>query len=135
MEIRWIRSMIDYYKILETEEGQYYNYIVTRVIEQKRKYNAFLDRDIKVKLVLGEIDSNIKSLMDDVDTILVEIGEKTNEVFNMCVNDMSQENLTKMTEELEKLIPSLNNLIEFTEYIMQKLGDKKEDNDTQSKRL
>lgn len=73
--------------------------------------------------------------MDDVDTILVEIGEKTNEVFNMCVNDMSQENLTKMTEELEKLIPSLNNLIEFTEYIMQKLGDKKEDNDTQSKRL
>jgi len=127
--------MIDYYKILETEEGQYYNYIVTRVIEQKRKYNAFLDRDIKVKLVLGEIDSNIKSLMDDVDTILVEIGEKTNEVFNMCVNDMSQENLTKMTEELEKLIPSLNNLIEFTEYIMQKLGDKKEDNDTQSKRL
>ena len=127
--------MIDYYKILETEEGQYYNYIVTRVIEQKRKYNAFLDRDIKVKLVLGEIDSNIKSLMDDVDTILVEIGEKTNEVFNMCVNDMSQENLTKMTEELEKLIPSPNNLIEFTEYIMQKLGDKKEDNDTQSKRL
>lgn len=125
--------MIDYYKILETEEGQYYSYIVTRVIEQKRKYNAFLDRDIKVKLVLGEIDSNIKSLMDDVDTILVGISEKTNEVFNICVNDMSQENLTKMTEELEKLIPSLNNLIEFTEYIMNKLGDKKEDNDTQSK--